>query len=80
LAKGIELPADLVQDSLKYIDGLPDFQNSMHGDYEAGRPTELDALSGAVIRLGKQIGVKTPVHSFLYSVLLPHKDGVPETE
>ena len=77
LAKGINLPDNLVQDSLKYIESLPDFQNSMHGDYEAGRPTELEALSGAVIRLGKQIGVKTPVHEFLYSVLLPHKDGFP---
>ena len=77
LAKGINLPDNLVQDSLKYVDSLPDFQNSMHGDYEAGRATELEALSGAVIRLGKQIGVKTPVHEFLYSVLLPHKDGFP---
>ena len=80
LAKGVDLPANIVQDSLKYIDSLPDFQNSMQGDYKAGRPTELDALSGAVIRLGKQIGVKTPVHNFLYSVLLPHKDGIPEEE
>jgi len=77
LAKGINLPDNLVQDSLKYIESLPDFQNSMQGDYEAGRATELEALSGAVIRLGKQIGVKTPVHEFLYSVLLPHKDGFP---
>ena len=77
LAKGINLPDNLVQNSLKYIESLPDFQNSMHGDYEAGRATELEALSGAVIRLGKQIGVKTPVHEFLYSVLLPHKDGFP---
>ena len=77
LAKGINLPDNLVQNSLKYIESLPDFQNSMHGDYEAGRATELEALSGAVIRLGKQIGVKTPVHELLYSVLLPHKDGFP---
>ena len=77
LAKGINLSDNLVQDSLKYIESLPDFQNSMQGDYEAGRATELEALSGAVIRLGKQIGVKTPVHEFLYSVLLPHKDGFP---
>ena len=80
LARGINLPANLVQDSLKYVDNLPDFQNSMHGDYEAGRATELEALSGAVIRLGKQIGVKTPVHEFLYSVLLPHKDGFPTAD
>jgi 2-dehydropantoate 2-reductase len=79
LAKGIDLSDNLAQESLEYVDGLPDFQNSMHGDYENGRATELDALSGAVIRLGKQIGVATPVHSLLYSVLLPHKDGVPDT-
>ena len=80
LAKGINLPDNLVQDSLKYIESLPDFQNSMQGDYEAGRATELEALSGAVIRLGKQIGIKTPVHEFLYSVLLPHKDGFPTVD
>ena len=80
LAKGINLPDNLVQNSLKYIESLPDFQNSMQGDYEAGRATELEALSGAVIKLGKQIGVKTPVHEFLYSVLLPHKDGFPTAD
>ena len=77
LAKGIVLSEDLVQKNLEYVDGLPDFQTAMHADYEAGRETELDALTGAVIRLGKQIGVATPVHNFLYSVLLPHKDGMP---
>jgi 2-dehydropantoate 2-reductase len=77
LARGVNLPWDLAQQSLEIIDGLPDFQNSMHADYENGRPTELDALSGTVLRLGKQIVVPTPVHTFLYSVLLPHKDGVP---
>ena len=49
-------------------------------DYEASQPTELDALSGAVVSLGEQFGVPTPVHSFLYSVLLPHKDGVPSED
>ena len=75
IARGIDLSENLAQESLEWIDTLPDFQVSMHGDFEAGRVTELDALSGAVIRLGKQIGVKTPVHSFFYSVLLPHKGG-----
>jgi 2-dehydropantoate 2-reductase len=75
MARGIDLSENLAQESLEWIDTLPDFQVSMHADFEAGRVTELDALSGAVIRLGKQIGVKTPVHSFFYSVLLPHKNG-----
>ena len=77
LAKGVNLPDDLVQTSLEFMDCLPDFQDSMHADYENGLPTELDSLSGAVIRMGKQVGVQTPVHNFLYSVLLPHKDGAP---
>ncbi len=77
LARGVNLPCNLVQQSLDFIDAFPDFQNSMHVDYEKGRPTELDALSGAVVRLGKQIGVPTPVHTFLYSVLLPRKHGIP---
>ncbi|MDA0263443.1 MAG: 2-dehydropantoate 2-reductase [Chloroflexi bacterium] len=80
LTRGINLPDNLVQESLAYMDGLPDFQNSMHSDYENGRPTELDALSGAVVRLGKQVGVPTPVHRFLYSILLPHKDGIPDPD
>ena len=80
LAKGINLPDDLVQKSLEFMDGLPDFQNTMHTDYENGLPTELDALSGAVVRMGKQVGVQTPVHNFLYSVLLPHKDGAPAAD
>ena len=75
MARGIDLSENLAQESLEWIDTLPDFQVSIHADFEAGRATELDALSGAVIRFGKQIGVKTPVHSFFYSVLLPHKDG-----
>ena len=75
--KDINLADGLVQESLEYIDSTPDFQTALHADYEAGRPTELDALSGAVVRIGRQVGVPTPVHSFLYSVLLPHKDGHP---
>lgn len=77
LAKGVNLPDDLVQESLELIESTPDFQNSMHADYEAGRPTELDALSGTMVSLGKQVGVPTPVHRFLYAVLLPYRDGRP---
>ncbi|MEO8586235.1 MAG: ketopantoate reductase C-terminal domain-containing protein [Acidobacteriota bacterium] len=31
-------------------------------DFEAGGPNELDDLSGAVARLGREAGVETPVH------------------
>jgi 2-dehydropantoate 2-reductase len=33
---------------------------------------EIEALSGAVVRYGAQLGVPTPVHEFLYAALLPH--------
>ena len=74
-AKGVNLPPGMVDQSLEFIEGFPDFQNSMHADFEHGRSTELEALSGAVVRLGRETGVPTPVHQFIYSVLLPLKDG-----
>ena len=75
LAQGINLPADLVERSVEFIQGFPDFQNSMHADFEHGRPTELEALNGAVVRMGSEAGVPTPVNRFICAVLSPLKDG-----
>ena len=74
-AKGVNLPEGLVESSLEFIQGFPDFQNSMHSDFENGRPTELEALNGAVVRMGQETGIPTPVNEFIYAVLLPLKDG-----
>jgi len=76
-AKGINLPEGLVESSVDFIRGFPDFQNSMHADFENGRPTELDALNGAVVRAGKETGIPTPINEFIYAVLAPLKDGTP---
>jgi len=35
-------------------------------DMEAGRPLELEYLSGAIVRFGKALGVPTPVHEAAY--------------
>jgi 2-dehydropantoate 2-reductase len=51
----------------------PHVTSSMHRDILAGRRSELDAWNGAVYRLGREAGVDTPVHSFLYAVLLPQE-------
>ena len=74
-AKGINLPEGLVESSVDFIRGFPDFQNSMHADFENGRPTELDALNGAVVRMGRETGIPTPINEFIYAVLAPLKDG-----
>lgn len=53
----------------------PNTRNSMFVDLSLGKRIELDAASGAVIRLGKDLGVETPNHRALYAILLPHIDG-----
>lgn len=55
-----------------FYDALsPDATASMLRDIMAGKPSELDAWNGAVVRFGKQTGVATPVHTFTYHALLP---------
>ena len=76
-AKGANLPLELVENSVNFIREYPDFQNSMHADFENGRATELDALNGAVVRLGRETGVPTPLNQYIYAVLAPLKDGAP---
>ena len=78
-AKGVALEANLIERSESFFDNLPwDYQTSLHKDFDNGRPTEIDALNGAIVRLGREVGVPTPVHSFLYAVLRPLKDGAAE--
>ncbi len=44
-------------------------ESSMLQDLEAQRPTEIDALCGAVARLGGQVGVETPVNAALATLV-----------
>jgi 2-dehydropantoate 2-reductase len=43
---------------------------SMQKDVLEGRPSELEAQNGAIVRLGAARGVATPTHAFLYAALL----------
>ncbi len=46
------------------IQGLPaQMRPSFLTDFEHGGPTELEALMGAVSRMGQAAGIPTPVHS-----------------
>lgn len=57
---------------LAILDGLPENTTaSMQRDIMAGRPSELEAQTGAVVRLGRKAGVPTPVHEAIYRELLP---------
>ncbi len=71
-ARGVHLPDDAPARTIALIDGMPpEGTTSMQRDIAAGRPSELDYLAGAVVRIGRQVGVETPIHTFIYHCLLP---------
>jgi len=74
VAQGVSLPQDSVARTMKFIDGLPaGVQASMQRDIIDGKPSELAAQTGAVVRLGKKMNVQTPANDFLYACLLPQE-------
>jgi len=71
-ARGVVLSEDAVDRGMAFLDGLdPTGTTSLQRDISEGRPSELEAWNGAVVRLGKEAGVPTPTHEFLYASLLP---------
>jgi 2-dehydropantoate 2-reductase len=61
---------------MKLIDTFPnEMMASMAHDLLAGKPIELDGLSGAVARLGEQAGVPAPTHKFIAQALAPFTNG-----
>ena len=71
-ARGINMREDAVPHGLNLINNLPDEATaSMQRDVLDGRPSELEAQNGAVVRLGLDVDVPTPTHNFLYASLLP---------
>jgi 2-dehydropantoate 2-reductase len=72
VAEGSDLGPESVNKTLAILDSLPvDSISSMQRDIVAGRPSELEAQTGAVVRFGRRTGVPTPVHDAIYAELLP---------
>lgn len=72
LARDIPLTEEVIAQTMTFVDNLPpNASSSLQRDIIAGRPSELEAWNGAVVRLGKQAGVATPLHAFIYHSLLP---------
>ena len=71
-AHQVSLAEGIVEKSMRLIDSLaPDSTTSLQRDISAGKPSELEAWNGAVVRLGLEKGVPTPLHEFIYHSLLP---------
>jgi 2-dehydropantoate 2-reductase len=76
-ALGVPLDDDIERRVLDFIDhNPPDGKSSQLVDLERGRRLELDGLSGAVVRLGREVGVPTPVHATVYAALKPLINGI----
>ena len=73
-ARGITLDPNAVAETLARYDALPPAStSSLQRDVMEGKPSELDAQLGAVVRMAAAAGVATPVCSFLYAALLPQE-------
>ena len=74
-ARGVALPPDAVEQTLTITEGFaPQTKPSLLAALEAGQPLELEAMSGTVVRYGREAGVPTPVHAMIYAALKPSLD------
>jgi 2-dehydropantoate 2-reductase len=70
-AHDVPLPDNATKRALEFLDSLPaESTASMQRDIMDGRPSELEAQNGAVVRLGALKGVDVPVHRFIYASLV----------
>jgi 2-dehydropantoate 2-reductase len=78
-AKGVPLAEEAVPAALGFVDSLdPNGTTSLQRDLAAGRPSELEAWTGAVVRLGRESGVPTPLHAEIYAKLRPLEQAARE--
>jgi len=76
-ASGVGLPPDVVDATMSLMSESfqPSMTSSLAQDLAAGRRLELEALNGAASRLGRQLGVATPVNDVIYAALVLHAGG-----
>ena len=69
-ALGATLADDLGDQVVEgYRKGPPDLVNSLMADRAAGRPMELDARNGVIVRRGAALGIPTPANSMIVALL-----------
>jgi len=65
---GVKMPID-VERRIDGAAGVGEHKTSMLQDLERGRPTEIDAIVGAVAELGDLVGVDTPYIDAIYALV-----------
>ena len=68
----VALKEGTTEKMMEVVDSLdPSGTTSLQRDIVDGKPSELEAWNGAVVRAGSEVGVATPLHEFIYHTLLP---------
>jgi 2-dehydropantoate 2-reductase len=66
-AKGVALPADIVEASVAKVAGFPPAtKTSLQLDFEKGNRTEIELFNGYIVRAGKELGIPTPLNEKVY--------------
>ncbi len=74
MARGIALGEDAVDRTMARYDGMAaGSTSSLQRDIMEGKPSELDAQLGAIVRLGREASVATPLCETMYALLLPQE-------
>lgn len=69
-AKGVQLPENLVQQNLEVLQKLPpNATSSMQRDFAEQRLTELENLTGYIVRQAAELGVEAPMYKQVYQKL-----------
>ncbi len=69
-ARGIRLDGDIVEKTMaEFQRDKQNLISSMYLDLQAGNPLELGVINGAISRMGKEVGVPTPVNDFISACL-----------
>lgn len=76
-ANGIGLPDGTAERHLAFIESrfAPGTRSSQLEDILAGRRLELESLNGEVVRLGRNLGIETPLNRKIYDALKPFAEG-----
>jgi 2-dehydropantoate 2-reductase len=73
-ALGVRIAPDAVARTVARYDELPPATtSSMQRDVVAGRPSEIEEQTGALVRIAGEVGVSVPAHDLLLAILLPQE-------
>jgi len=72
-AKHIALDANLID---TFFETLSKFKNdtrsSLYYDLANGKPMEIEAIAGAVVKMGEELHIATPIQKTIYASLIPY--------